>query len=85
MHIFARTITGNCYTLEVDTDTKIIDLMLMIARQSHLEAFPTLLIFAGRPLDENKVVGDYGISKESTIHIITPCATFCRSLPSKGF
>mmetsp|Transcript_28721 Transcript_28721/g.32831 ORF Transcript_28721/g.32831 Transcript_28721/m.32831 type:complete len:85 (-) Transcript_28721:60-314(-) len=70
MQIILKTLFGRSYIQEVEYDTKVLDLMLMLARETRLDVLTFVLVFAGHPLDESKTLADYGIWKESTVHVV---------------
>lgn len=70
MQIFVKTMTGKNITVEVETSDTIEALKLKIQNQENIPTEQQRLIFAGMELEEGRTLADYGIRKESTIHLI---------------
>ncbi|KAK9818391.1 hypothetical protein WJX72_011860 [[Myrmecia] bisecta] len=70
MQIFVKTLVGKTLTLEVhDSDT--IDMLK--SRITDREGIPPelfRLIHSGRQLEDGRTLADYGISRESTVHVV---------------
>lgn len=68
--IFVKTITGKTFALQ----TQMSDTVESVKAQIHrLEGIPTSeqrLVFSGKQLDDSRTLGDYGVQRESTLHII---------------
>ena len=67
--IFCKTIRGETITLNVHANARVLDAKMQIERQTGVPIDHQRLIFAGRQLDENCTLAEYGIAKEHTIHL----------------
>ncbi|CAG8579244.1 19922_t:CDS:2, partial [Gigaspora rosea] len=69
--VFVKGLNGNTTTYnDVTSETKVIDFKKMVKAKTEIEPNQQRLIFAGKQLDDNKKMSDYGIIKGSTIHLV---------------
>ena len=70
MQVFVKTITGRNMTLEVDSNTSIQEVKGKIQQKEGIPVNSQRLIFAGKHLHDDKVLSDYNIQKDCTIHLV---------------
>ena len=70
MQVFVRTLTGKTITLQVCSGQSVEALNLQVAEKVGVPAEQQRLVFAGKQLESGRTLGDYGVQRESTLHLL---------------
>lgn len=70
MQIFVKTLHGKVITLDIEPSDTIASLKSKVQDKEGIPPNQQRLIFAGKELDDNNILSDYSIQKDSTIHLV---------------
>ena len=68
--LFVKTLTGKTLTVKVHPTMNVLQLKGLIQDSEGVPPDQQRMIFAGKQLEDEITISDYGIEKESTIHLV---------------
>ena len=70
MTIYVKYLDGRTETVIVDPASSIEDVKALVAVESGLPPVNQRLIFAGKQLEDGRLLSEYGIRRNNTLHVV---------------
>ena len=70
MNIFVKTLTSKTIALQVEGDDRIDHVKDKIHMKEGIKPSEQSLIYSGKQLQNDRTLNDYGVMKDSTIHLV---------------
>jgi ubiquitin C len=76
MQVNVKTLTGETFTLDVDSASTISDVKAKIQQQEGISADDQLLLFTGKQLEDQQTLEHYNIQNQNTLHLVLKLRAF---------
>jgi len=70
MQINIKSITGKSFTVNTDSAETVADIKRKISEREGIPGDQQRLVFGGKQLEDNRLLSDYNITGESTVHLV---------------
>ncbi|KAH8799243.1 hypothetical protein DL96DRAFT_1638121 [Flagelloscypha sp. PMI_526] len=70
MQVFVKILTGKTITVDIEPSETIYDLKFKVESKEGLPPDSQRLIYAGKQVENDRTLSDYGIQKEATLHLV---------------
>lgn len=70
MQIFIKTLNGKSIAIDVESSDSVESLKQKIFDREGIKVDEQRLIYAGKQMEDERTIDDYGIQKEATIHLV---------------
>ena len=64
--VYVKCVSGKLLKFEVESTTTVLDLLELIEEKTAIPIVQIRIVLAGRSMDNDKTLGDYGIGPDST-------------------
>jgi len=71
MQLFIKTMTGRTLTVSVGRDDTVLEVKEWLYRAGAGNVEDMILLFAGKQLEDDKTLRQYGVSRECTLHLVS--------------
>src|SRR3990167_378375 len=70
MQVFVKTLSGQTVTVDCEPSDTVFEFKQKVSETTGHSAWSQRMIFAGKGMEDTKLLADYHISKQSTVHMV---------------